>query len=155
MEDQETEDLDLSAGMVPHHPAGEITAFDHETGLPIVRRKTAQSEPKPEEKPAAKPEEKPEAKPETVEERSLPATPVVESKPQNTLHKPAGPAAKGTAVRLPDGTTGKLAFSDGVNARVRTDDGRNVNAKHKDITPMSEVPVKAHVRLIAARRNEQ
>lgn len=37
------DDIDLSAGMVPHpptHPAGRVTAFDEETGLPIVKRHT-------------------------------------------------------------------------------------------------------------------
>jgi hypothetical protein len=41
------DELDLSAGMVPHaqavptHPAGQVTAFDQDSGLPIVRRNAA------------------------------------------------------------------------------------------------------------------
>lgn len=34
------EELDLSAGMVPHHPAGEVTGWSHADGLPIVRLKS-------------------------------------------------------------------------------------------------------------------
>lgn len=39
---QDDEDIDLSAGLVPHshptHPAGRVSGFDEETGLPIVKR---------------------------------------------------------------------------------------------------------------------
>jgi hypothetical protein len=38
LNDEPEEELDLSAGMVPHHPLGPISGFDHETGLPIVKR---------------------------------------------------------------------------------------------------------------------
>lgn len=158
---------DLSAGMMAKSAVYEHVANDFDTGKPIMKRKT---DAKPAENPEAKKEGQPVASPlspaspstpikgeeqdNSTVENNLPSTPVVESKPQNTLHKPVGPAAKGTAVRLPDGTTGKLAFSDGVNARVRTDDGRSVNAKHKDITPMNEVKVKAHTRMVPARNDQ-
>lgn len=38
MSEEPEEELDLSAGMIPHHPLGPISGFDHETGLPIVKR---------------------------------------------------------------------------------------------------------------------
>jgi hypothetical protein len=38
LNEETEEELDLSAGMVPHHPLGSISGFDHETGLPIVKR---------------------------------------------------------------------------------------------------------------------
>lgn len=143
---------DLMPYMVEKESPYTVVGHDHATGLPVMKRKGAeakQPEPEPESEPEPEQEEKPAA---PVEENNLPATPVVESKPQSALHKPV--AAKGTAVRLPDGTTGKLAFSDGVNARVRTDDGRSVNAKHKDITPMTKVAVKAHTRMVPARNDQ-
>jgi hypothetical protein len=34
----EEEELDLSAGMVPHHNLGPVTGYDHDSGLPIVKR---------------------------------------------------------------------------------------------------------------------
>jgi hypothetical protein len=30
--------LDITAGLIPHHDLGPISGFDHDTGLPIVKR---------------------------------------------------------------------------------------------------------------------
>lgn len=37
------EEQDLSAGMVPHHNLGPVTGFDHDSGLPIVKRHASSS----------------------------------------------------------------------------------------------------------------
>lgn len=80
----------------PKHPAGDITGFDEETGLPIVKRKSTTQQVKPEAKPAdpkedaGKPAENKEtesSKPQP-EESSLAAKPKEESKTDSALHKP-------------------------------------------------------------------
>lgn len=55
MDDEE--DLDLSAGMVPHHHLGPVTGYDHDSGLPIVKREERGAEKPSEENTPAPAEE--------------------------------------------------------------------------------------------------
>ena len=122
----------------PTHEAGEITAWDSETRLPIVKRKPADSgtaEAKP-----SNPVEKPEAtKPEPVAAAPKPA-----AKP---VLKPAG-LSKGDPVELEDGTRGKVAHmvANMNTARVRTEDGRNITVRRNTLKQVEHVQVKAHIR---------
>jgi hypothetical protein len=170
---------DLTAGMQAKGPYQQV-GHDVDTGLPVLKRRDAQpaqqSKPAGEAKPQPKPTDpaKPEAEPEPESKpdvSKLSANPVVESKEANPLQKlqpangakpkptlkPADPGkfSKGTPVQMADGTRGQVAYSDGKVARVKTEDGKNVNAKHHELTPMNEVKVKAHVRMVPAGRSEK
>ena len=123
---------------VPTHPSGQVTAYDEQSGLPIVRRKAPGNTPETASKPAAKPEaETKPTKPETPE-------PKAETKPDKA------PLQKGSPVQLPDGTRGKVAHViQGMGTvRVRTDDGRNLTVRAKALTVVPHVMVTAHARRI-------
>lgn len=133
------EELDLSSGMVPHHNLGPVTGYDHDTGLPIVKRKTADtSTEKSEETPA-----KPEAKPEKPEPKSEPKE---DAKPKPDTKAPA--LQKGSPVTLPDGSKGKVMHmvANMGTVRVRTDDGRNLTVRAKALTVAPHIMVATHAR---------
>jgi len=115
---------------VPEHPLGHIAAIDYDTGLPIVKRKSAgqASTQQPTEKPA-KPEPAEDPKPKPAEKPKL---------------QPA--YSKGDSVQLPDGSTGRIAhmIANMKTARVRTNDGKNITVRHDSLKPVVEV--KAHYR---------
>jgi hypothetical protein len=174
-------ELDLSAGMVPHHPAGDITAFDHDSGLPIVKRKAGvQNETKtfpqadtplpvtipPTPADAQEIDTTPRSPATTYETKTFAsgAKPVI---------KPAGmgdkggdrPALKkGDAVRLADGSNGRVAHlvTNMRTVRVRTDDGKNVTVRldslksgeHNAIQPADYVLVKQHFRSAPSRTGD-
>lgn len=110
--------MDLSAGMVakkPMHPSGEVTGWSQDDGLPIVKRKTV-SQPLAEKKEPSNSPEKPAAKPEAKEEKPEP-------KQDDAPAKPAA-LAKGSAVQMPDGSTGKISYlHTGMNIAAVTKDG--------------------------------
>lgn len=141
--------MDLSAGMVakkPMHPSGEVTAFDERSGLPIVRRKEQAAKPV-DTQPAP---EKPAAKPEAKEEKPEPK--------QDDAPAKRAALAKGSAVFMPDGSTGKISYLDSQLkiARVSKDKGGSSThplskLKAADSPEAKDVPaghtfVKAHLR---------
>jgi hypothetical protein len=134
MTSEPEEDLDISAGLVPHHPLGTLSGFDHETGLPIVKRRVATA-PAPVEDPAAN---------ESNDAVTAGTTPSAKQ-----VLKPATPAfAKGQPVQLADGSKGKIAHMVGNmrTVRVRMEDGRNVTVSQNALKPADSVLVKSHYR---------
>lgn len=126
------EELDLSPGMVPHHNLGIITAYDHDSGLPIVKRKTADapsSEPAKQDTAATPEPEKPEPR----------AEPKTDAKP--TL-------SKGAPVTV-NGKSGKVVFvHQGMGiARIKPDDGsKPITARVSAIQVQPHVVVQSHIR---------
>lgn len=135
---------------LPTHPSGQVTGYEERSGLPIVRLSQrhagadpapkAEAEPKPEAKPDPKPEPKPAEKPKTLQPAGAAANRL---QPGSYMQH-----AKDTQVQLPDGSRGRVAFSDARIARVKRDDGKSVEVRHHELTPLNEVHVKAHTRLI-------
>lgn len=150
---EEEEELDLSAGMVPLHNLGPVTGYDHDSGLPIVKRGHAQSaqpsnpvaKPEVETKPAA--EEKPAAI-ETKPAKEETPEPASKTKESSTDTKPE--MSKGSMVRLPDGRTGKIAhIAQGAGiTRVKLDGGGDVSVRSSALTPLRHVQVAAHTRKV-------
>ena len=118
---------------VPDHPLGTISAIDYDTGLPIVKRKPATA-----------------AQPATaVPATEQPAQPKPADTAQPATKPKLQPAfTKGQQVRLPDGSTGKIAHmvANMKTARVKTDDGKNITVRHDTLAPADHVVVKSHVR---------
>jgi hypothetical protein len=138
------EELDLSPGMVPHHNLGPVTGYDHDSGLPIVKRKPADQ---PASNPSApgKKEEAAETKPAKPEPK-----PAASETKQSQGETPAEPQ-KGAPVRLKDGTTGKLSWFDKVSgiARIRRDaDGKSVSVRKGAFQVQPHTQVSAHIRRI-------
>jgi hypothetical protein len=129
MTSETEQDLDISAGLVPHHPLGPLSGFDHETGLPIVKR-TVATVPAYAGEPAGNEPNRP----------ALTAGPVLKPATKPDLQR-------GQPVTLPDGTGGKIAHViDGKSVRVRTEDGRNITVRQNSLKPADSVLVKAHFR---------
>jgi len=135
----EEEELDLSAGMVPHHNLGPVTGYDHDSGLPIVKRSLGGGKEPGNNQittDVSKQPDKP-AKPEPAED----------PKPKPAEKPKLQPAySKGDSVQLPDGSTGRIAhmIANMKTARVRTNDGKNITVRHDSLKPVVEV--KAHYR---------
>jgi sRNA-binding protein len=122
---------DRTAAKSPTHPAGKVTGFDEQSGLPIVKRSSSQ----PAQTDAPKPKEDA-----TEQPKAASPEPVKQAKP---VLQPA--LTKGAKVSLPDGSTAKVAHViDQKSARVRTEAGRNLVMKQADLTP--HVLVKSHYR---------
>jgi hypothetical protein len=133
MTSETEQDLDISAGLVPHHPLGPLSGFDHETGLPIVKR-TVPTLPAPMEEP----------------DRNKPNDPAVNEGAKPVLKPATLLFAKGQAVQLTDGSKGKIAHLVGNmrTARVRMEDGRNVTVRQNALKPADSVLVKSHYRRV-------
>ncbi len=131
MTSETDQDLDIGAGLVPHHPLGPLSGFDHETGLPIVKRSVA-TVPAPVEQPAA----------------NEPSTPAVTAGTKQVLKQATPQLVKGQPVQLADGSKGKIAHLVGNmrTVRVRTEDGRNVTVSQSSLKPADSVLVKSHFR---------
>lgn len=116
---------------IPTHPAGQVTAYDERSGLPIVRRKAAESAADTTAKPADK-----EAEPAKEE------TPKAETA-----------LAKGVPVTLPDGSKGKVAHViQGMGTvRVRTEDGRNLTVRARALQVVPHTMVTAHARKLPGK----
>lgn len=89
---------DRTSGKTPSW--GSVTGFEHSTGLPIVKR-SASGTTKPAETPEA-PAEKPESTQPTQEEAG--------AKEQTSAAAKPAALAKGSAVLMPDGSTGKISY---------------------------------------------
>jgi hypothetical protein len=144
MTSEPEEELDLSAGMVPHHPLGPITGWSHDDGLPIVKRQSAAEKPESSEAPAKRhADERPEAKP--VENATDSAKPMA-----RPMLKPATnpDLEKGRPVELADGSRAKVAhvIQNMRSVRVRTEDGRNVTVGRGTLKVPDSVFVRQHFR---------
>jgi preprotein translocase subunit YajC len=134
------EELDLSAGMVAHHPLGRISGFDHETGLPIVKRQPQIT--------AADHLENPGSEAETGAKPVLQAAGPRPSGKEQSAQSTKPSFEEGQRVVLPDGTKGRIAHVVRAmkTARVRTDDGRNLTVRHSALKAADAVLVKEHYR---------
>jgi hypothetical protein len=137
------EGLDLSQGMVPHHNLGPVTGYDHDSGLPIVKRNAADPQPA--------------SKPSSAGEKQEAAMPEAETKPElkpsgaKPMLKPAGAQPselkKGAPVTLPDGSKATVAhLIDNKSVRIRTEDGRNIVTKISSVKADQHTIVHEHVR---------
>jgi hypothetical protein len=153
MTSEPEEELDLSAGMVPHHNLGPVTGYDHEDGLPIVKRQAAtiQTTEKSEssEGPAKKIASAGE-KPEVTEPKPAKTAEPDASKPMAKQRLQPANLEKGQPVQLADGSRGKVAhLVQNMNSvRVRTEDGRNVMVARKTLKVPDSVFVRQHFRRV-------
>lgn len=151
---------DPAPGQKPTHEAGEVTAWDSASGLPIVKRKPAQ----PASQPSAPDEKEESAEPAggTNRTKPEPSSPAA-AKPSDSKEPNSGlkadksadtsPPVKGAPVKLQNGTTGKIAWYDpklGI-ARIKTDDGKSVPVRKGAFTVQPHTQVAAHVRRIPAK----
>jgi preprotein translocase subunit YajC len=134
----------------PTHEAGKVTGFDSASGLPIVKRKAEQSGVSSTQggTNATGSTSKAAGAMETAAtpEAGKPKADETSSKTQATQ------MTKGSPVRLPDGSSGRVAHVvDTRTVRVRTDDGKNVTARIAALTVLPHTQVQAHIRRIGSK----
>lgn len=143
---------------VPTHPAGQVTAYDEQSGLPIVRRKPADTRPAAAASKPSAPEKKEEAA-ETKPAKPEPKPAKEDTKPAAAETKQSDPETpaemtKGAPVKLKDGSTGKLSWYDKVSgiARIRRDaDGKSISVRKNAFEVQPHTQVSAHVRRIPTK----